>query len=145
MSRCCCFVTTLTTTLSKASHIGHRKRRRRRRGLRAAVVSSSARAKSLGEEEDKEEENSWNGLELDDHLKEEKKTNEQHYAFVGTEKLYGHANVSKLENTHVVIIGIGGIGSWCAEALARTSIGEFTLIDLDFICVTNINRQTMAM
>ena len=145
MSRCCCFVTTLTTTLSKASRIGHRKRRRRRRGLRAAVVSSSARAKSLGEEEDKEEENSWNGLELDDHLKEEKKTNERHYAFVGTEKLYGHANVSKLENTHVVIIGIGGIGSWCAEALARTSIGEFTLIDLDFICVTNINRQTMAM
>ena len=55
------------------------------------------------------------------------------------------SNVSKLENTHVVIIGIGGIGSWCAEALARTSIGEFTLIDLDFICVTNINRQTMAM
>ena len=48
----------------------------------------------------------------------EKKTNEQHYAFVGTEKLYGHANVSKLENAHVVIIGIGGIGSWCAGSFS---------------------------
>ena len=67
------------------------------------------------------------------------------YAFVGTEKLYGQSNIQKLQNSHVVIIGIGGVGSWIAESLARTSIGEFTLIDLDFICVTNINRQAMAM
>jgi TatD family hydrolase len=66
------------------------------------------------------------------------------YAFVGTEKLYGASNLTKLRNAHVVVVGIGGIGSWVAEALARTSIGEFTLIDLDFICVTNINRQAMA-
>ena len=67
------------------------------------------------------------------------------YAFVGTEKLYGQSNIQKLQNSHVVVIGIGGVGSWIAESLARTSIGEFTLIDLDFICVTNINRQAMAM
>lgn len=67
------------------------------------------------------------------------------YAFVGTEKLYGQSNIQKLQNSHVIIIGIGGVGSWIAESLARTSVGEFTLIDLDFICVTNINRQAMAM
>ena len=140
MSRCCCFVTTLTTTLKTS--VGHKRQRQRRRSSKA-VVSSVRASFSASREEDKEED-SWNELENNDQNLEEKKTNER-YAFVGTEKLYGQSNVSKLENTHVVIIGIGGIGSWCAEALARTSIGEFTLIDLDFICVTNINRQTMAM
>ena len=92
---------------------------------------ASSFASSREEEEEEEEENS---CALD----------AKQYAFVGTEKLYGASNLTKLRNAHVVVVGIGGIGSWVAEALARTSIGEFTLIDLDFICVTNINRQAMA-
>src|SRR5690606_6671577 len=46
---------------------------------------------------------------------------------------------------HVAIAGIGGVGSWVAEALARTAIGQITLIDLDDICVTNTNRQIHAL
>jgi len=91
----------------------------------------SPRASSFASSREEEEENS---CALD----------AKQYAFVGTEKLYGASNLTKLRNAHVVVVGIGGIGSWVAEALARTSIGEFTLIDLDFICVTNINRQAMA-
>jgi TatD family hydrolase len=91
----------------------------------------SPRASSFASSREEEEENSCT---LD----------AKQYAFVGTEKLYGASNLTKLRNAHVVVVGIGGIGSWVAEALARTSIGEFTLIDLDFICVTNINRQAMA-
>ena len=50
-----------------------------------------------------------------------------------------------LQQTHVCVVGIGGVGSWVAEALARSGIGEITLIDLDDVCVTNINRQIHAL
>ena len=61
--------------------------------------------------------------------------------FGGTRRLYGHQAVEKLRQAHVCVIGIGGVGSWAAEALARSAVGRITLIDLDDICITNTNRQ----
>lgn len=65
--------------------------------------------------------------------------------FGGTRRLYGYNEVDILRAAHVCVIGIGGVGSWAVEALARTGIGELTLIDMDDVCVTNINRQIHAM
>ncbi|NAX45657.1 tRNA cyclic N6-threonylcarbamoyladenosine(37) synthase TcdA [Photobacterium halotolerans] len=65
--------------------------------------------------------------------------------FGGTRRLYGHQEVEILRAAHVCVIGIGGVGSWAAEALARSGIGQLTLIDMDDVCVTNINRQIHAM
>lgn len=65
--------------------------------------------------------------------------------FGGTRRLYGNSEVEILRAAHVCVIGIGGVGSWAAEALARSGVGELTLIDMDDICVTNINRQIHAM
>lgn len=65
--------------------------------------------------------------------------------FGGTKRLYGEAAVTKLSQSHVCVIGIGGVGSWAAEALARSAVGEITLIDLDDICVSNVNRQIHAL
>ncbi|NRA59907.1 MAG: tRNA cyclic N6-threonylcarbamoyladenosine(37) synthase TcdA [Psychrobium sp.] len=65
--------------------------------------------------------------------------------FGGTKRLYGEAAVAKLSQSHVCVIGIGGVGSWAAEALARSAVGEITLIDLDDICVSNVNRQIHAL
>ena len=59
--------------------------------------------------------------------------------------LYGNNAVEKLRQSHVCVIGIGGVGSWAAEALARTAVGKITLIDLDDICITNTNRQLHAL
>lgn len=61
--------------------------------------------------------------------------------FLGTERLYGGAQLARLQRSHLVVVGLGGVGSWAAEALARTAVGQLTLIDLDDICVTNTNRQ----
>lgn len=65
--------------------------------------------------------------------------------FGGIERLYGKAAMEKFSKAHVCIVGIGGVGSWAVEALARSGIGKITMIDLDEICVTNINRQLHAM
>lgn len=65
--------------------------------------------------------------------------------FGGTRRLYGNSETEILRAAHVCVIGIGGVGSWAAEALARTGVGELTLIDMDDVCVTNINRQIHAM
>lgn len=65
--------------------------------------------------------------------------------FGGIARLYGSEQSQILANSHVCVIGIGGVGSWVAEALARTGIGEITLIDMDDICTTNINRQVHAL
>ncbi|EKO3658590.1 tRNA cyclic N6-threonylcarbamoyladenosine(37) synthase TcdA [Vibrio metschnikovii] len=65
--------------------------------------------------------------------------------FGGTRRLYGDRQVEILRAAHVCVIGIGGVGSWAVEALARSGIGELTLIDMDDVCVTNINRQIHAM
>ncbi|MET4693268.1 tRNA cyclic N6-threonylcarbamoyladenosine(37) synthase TcdA [Endozoicomonas lisbonensis] len=64
--------------------------------------------------------------------------------FGGIRRLYGMDAEEKLGQSHVCVIGIGGVGSWAAEALARTAVGKITLIDLDDICITNINRQLHA-
>jgi len=67
------------------------------------------------------------------------------HRFGGIARLYGNRGADILKNSHFCIIGIGGVGSWVAEALARNGIGELTLIDLDDICTTNINRQIHAL
>jgi tRNA A37 threonylcarbamoyladenosine dehydratase len=64
--------------------------------------------------------------------------------FGGTERLFGRQETQWLSESHFVVIGIGGVGSWAAEALARTAIGKITLIDLDDVCITNTNRQIHA-
>ena len=61
--------------------------------------------------------------------------------FGGMERLYGQDTARALTSAHVAIAGVGGVGSWAAEALARSGIGAITLIDMDDICVTNSNRQ----
>ncbi len=66
---------------------------------------------------------------------------EKNKAFRGIRALYGDNGFEKLQNTHVTVIGIGGIGSWCTEALCRTGVGSLTLIDDDKIELTNLNRQ----
>jgi tRNA threonylcarbamoyladenosine dehydratase len=65
--------------------------------------------------------------------------------FAGIKRLYGTAALQTFRQAHVCVIGIGGVGSWAAEALARSGIGAITLIDLDDVCVSNINRQLHAL
>jgi tRNA A37 threonylcarbamoyladenosine dehydratase len=65
--------------------------------------------------------------------------------FGGIQRLYGKSGMEKFQRAHVCVVGIGGVGSWCVEALARSGIGRITMIDLDEICVSNINRQLHAM
>ncbi|WP_373100446.1 MULTISPECIES: tRNA cyclic N6-threonylcarbamoyladenosine(37) synthase TcdA [Pasteurellaceae] len=65
--------------------------------------------------------------------------------FGGIGRLYGSAALARLQQAHVCVIGIGGVGSWAVEALARSGIGQITMIDMDDICVTNINRQIHAL
>ena len=64
--------------------------------------------------------------------------------FAGTQKLYGAAQFSKFENLHAHVVGVGGVGSWAAEGLARTGVGEMTLIDMDVLVASNVNRQLPA-
>ena len=63
----------------------------------------------------------------------------------GIVRLYGAQQTNNLANSHVAVVGIGGVGSWTAEALARSGVGTITLIDLDDVCVTNTNRQIHAL
>jgi tRNA A37 threonylcarbamoyladenosine dehydratase len=65
--------------------------------------------------------------------------------FGGIERLYGAGALSRAAAAHVVVVGIGGVGSWAAEALARSGIGQLTLIDLDHLAESNINRQVHAL
>lgn len=59
-------------------------------------------------------------------------------------RLYGERGLARLRAAHVAVIGLGGVGSWAAEALARTGIGRLTLMDLDVIAESNLNRQSHA-
>lgn len=68
-----------------------------------------------------------------------------HERFDGIDRLYGSGSVATLAARHVVIIGLGGVGSWAAEALARSGVGTLTLIDADEICLSNTNRQLHAL
>lgn len=65
--------------------------------------------------------------------------------FGGIGRLYTPEGLARLQRAHICVIGIGGVGSWAVEALARSGIGRITMIDMDDICVTNINRQLHAM
>ena len=65
--------------------------------------------------------------------------------FGGLERLYGVAPAHRLRRAHVVVVGIGGVGSWSAEALARSGIARLTLIDMDHIAESNVNRQIHAL
>lgn len=65
-------------------------------------------------------------------------------AFARTERLLGADGLRKLTNARVILLGVGGVGSWCAEALVRSGLGHLTLVDPDRVDVTNINRQLPA-
>jgi tRNA A37 threonylcarbamoyladenosine dehydratase len=65
--------------------------------------------------------------------------------FGGMERLYGVTGAQAVRDAHVVVVGIGGVGSWATEALARSGVGRLTLIDLDHVAESNINRQIHAL
>lgn len=65
--------------------------------------------------------------------------------FSGVRRLFGVEGLQRLQRAHVCVIGIGGVGSWAVEALARSGIGALTLVDLDDVCVSNVNRQIHAL
>ncbi|HQQ59193.1 MAG TPA: ThiF family adenylyltransferase, partial [Thermomonas sp.] len=65
--------------------------------------------------------------------------------FGGIDRLYGSGALARLRACHVTVVGIGGVGSWAVEALARSGVGRLTLIDADDLCVSNTNRQLPAL
>ena len=65
--------------------------------------------------------------------------------FASVARVYGEAGCQRLWQSHVVVVGVGGVGSWAAEALARSGVGRLTLIDLDHVAESNINRQVHAL
>ncbi len=65
--------------------------------------------------------------------------------FGGISRLYGVTAFENFQQAHVCVIGIGGVGSWVAEALARSAVGRITLIDLDHVAISNVNRQIHAL
>jgi tRNA threonylcarbamoyladenosine dehydratase len=65
--------------------------------------------------------------------------------FGGIGRLYGQAALQRFRAAHVCVVGVGGVGSWIVEALARSAIGRLTLIDLDNVAESNINRQIQAL
>jgi len=65
--------------------------------------------------------------------------------FGGIGRLYGEPALERFRAAHVCVIGVGGVGSWVVEALARSAIGHLTLIDLDNVAESNINRQIQAL
>ena len=65
--------------------------------------------------------------------------------FRGIDRLYGVGSAARLAGAHVCIVGIGGVGSWAVEALARSGIGRLTIIDADDVCISNTNRQLHAL
>lgn len=79
----------------------------------------------------------WSEAELEDY--------KLHRRFDRIGRLVGDAAMKKLMDAHVLVIGLGGVGSWAAEMLARSGVGRLTLVDFDEICVTNFNRQSHAL
>lgn len=64
--------------------------------------------------------------------------------FGGLTRLYGVAGAARIANSHVMVVGIGGVGSWAVEALARSGVGRITMVDMDHVAESNINRQIHA-
>ena len=75
-------------------------------------------------------------------IKEYNIMNEQ---FIRTQMLLGTPAMERLQVSHVAVLGLGGVGGWCAEALCRSGVGELTLIDQDTVSVSNLNRQSCAL
>ncbi|HMM71384.1 MAG TPA: tRNA threonylcarbamoyladenosine dehydratase [Rhodocyclaceae bacterium] len=71
--------------------------------------------------------------------------NQDSRRFGGIERLYGPGALSRFNSAHVMVIGLGGVGSWAAEALARSGIGALTLVDFDHVSESNTNRQIHAL
>jgi tRNA A37 threonylcarbamoyladenosine dehydratase len=69
----------------------------------------------------------------------------QQRRFGGLDRLYGVEGAQRIRAAHVVVVGIGGVGSWTAESLARSGVGRLTLVDLDHVSESNINRQIHAL
>jgi tRNA A37 threonylcarbamoyladenosine dehydratase len=65
--------------------------------------------------------------------------------FAGIDRLYGAGALARFSRCHVAVVGLGGVGSWLVEALARSGVGRLTLIDADDLCVSNTNRQLPAL
>ncbi len=65
--------------------------------------------------------------------------------FGGVGRLFGREGLARLHDAHVCVVGMGGVGSWAVEGLARSGVGALTLVDLDDVCVTNVNRQLPAI
>ena len=64
--------------------------------------------------------------------------------FQRTELLVGNVLMDRIASTRVIIFGVGGVGSWCAESLVRSGVMHITIVDSDRVCASNINRQLMA-
>ncbi|WP_201618270.1 ThiF family adenylyltransferase [Psychrobacter urativorans] len=82
---------------------------------------------------------------IDSTVDEHADTEQYQRRFQGTQTLYGTAAFNVFAAAHVYVIGVGGVGSWVAEALARTAVGTITLIDLDVLVASNVNRQLPAL
>ena len=65
--------------------------------------------------------------------------------FSGISRLYGEEGLSRFQQSHVAVVGVGGVGSWTVESLARSGVGTLTLIDLDHLAESNVNRQLPAL
>lgn len=65
--------------------------------------------------------------------------------FGGVSRLYGTVGAERIRQANVCVVGIGGVGSWCAEALARTGVGRISVVDLDMVAESNTNRQIHAL
>jgi tRNA threonylcarbamoyladenosine dehydratase len=63
----------------------------------------------------------------------------------GVSRLFGEVGLQRLLKAHVMVIGVGGVGSWAAEMLARSGVGKISLVDMDDVCESNINRQIHAL
>ena len=62
--------------------------------------------------------------------------------FGGLDRLYGVSGAASIRRSHVMVVGIGGVGSWAVEALARSGVGHITMVDMDHVSESNINRQS---
>lgn len=72
-------------------------------------------------------------------------TDDHERRFAGVARVYGDAALARFQHSHAVVVGLGGVGSWAVEALARNGIGELTLVDLDVLVASNVNRQLPAL
>jgi tRNA A37 threonylcarbamoyladenosine dehydratase len=82
---------------------------------------------------------------MTDHPLMARNSDDEERRFGGLQRLYGLSGAQRIRRAHVVVVGIGGVGSWTAEALARSGVARLTLIDMDHIAESNINRQIHAL